>query len=106
MARHGYDRGVRFFDMADLYGSHKYVGEAIKPFLVKSHAAHQNLDTRRRLRQNCPVRESLDRYRQEMGTDYIDIVLMHCLMRGGWSNNRNITWMDLRKPNKMGSSKP
>jgi len=23
-----------------------------------------------------------------MGTDYIDIVLMHCLMRGGWSNNR------------------
>ena len=23
------------FDMADSYGSHKYVGEAIKPFLVK-----------------------------------------------------------------------
>ena len=37
---------------------------------------------------NAPVSESLDRYRKEMGTDYIDIVLMHCLMQPGWSNNR------------------
>lgn len=89
MARHAYDRGVRFFDMADSYGSHQYVGEAIKTLprekvtlLTKIWTYEDGSD------RNIPVRESLDRCRQEMGTDYIDIVLMHCLMSGGWSNNR------------------
>ena len=89
MAHHGYDRGVRFFDMADSYGSHQYVGEAIKTLprekvtLLTKIWTHEDGSDR-----NVPVRESLDRYRQEMGTEYIDIVLMHCLMSGGWSNNR------------------
>ena len=30
MAHHAYDRGITFFDMADSYGSHPYVGKAIK----------------------------------------------------------------------------
>ena len=89
LAHHAYDRGIRFFDMADSYGSHQYVGHAIKSMtrekitlLTKIWTYEDGSD------RNVPVRESLDRYRQEMGTDYIDIVLMHCLMQGGWSHNR------------------
>jgi aryl-alcohol dehydrogenase-like predicted oxidoreductase len=81
MAHHAYDRGIRFFDMADSYGSHQYVGNAIQSLprekitLLTKIGTHEDGSDR-----NVPVRDSLDRYRQEMGTDYIDIVLMHCLM--------------------------
>ena len=30
IARHGYERGIRFFDMADMYGSQPFVGKALK----------------------------------------------------------------------------
>ena len=89
MANHAYDRGITFFDMADSYGSHPYVGHAIKTMpreeitLLTKIWTHEDGSER-----NIPVRESLDRYRKEIGTDYIDILLMHCLMQPGWSNNR------------------
>ena len=89
MAHHAYDRGVTFFDMADSYGSHTFVGHAIKTMprdkitLLTKIWTHEDGSEN-----NSPVSESLDRYREEMGTDYIDIVLMHCLLQPGWSNNR------------------
>ena len=89
MAHHAYDRGVTFFDMADSYGSHTFVGHAIKTMprdkitLLTKIWTHEDGSEN-----NVPVSESLDRYREEMGTDYIDIVLMHCLLQPGWSNNR------------------
>ena len=89
MAHHAYDRGITFFDMADSYGSHPFVGNAVKSLprekvtlLTKIWTFEDGSD------RNAPVIDSLDRYRKEMDTDYIDIVLMHCLMQPGWSNNR------------------
>jgi len=103
MAHHAYDRGIRFFDMADSYGSHQYVGNAIqsrpreKITLLTKIWTHEDGSDR-----NVPVRDSLDRYRQEMDTDYIDIVLMHCLMQGGWSNNRKHYMDGLSKAKQEG----
>jgi len=103
MAHHAYDRGIRFFDMADSYGSHQYVGNAIKSLprenitlLTKIWTYEDGSD------RNVPVRESIDRYRQEIGTDYIDIVLMHCLSQGGWSNNRKHYMEGLSKAKQDG----
>ncbi|MDH6306459.1 aryl-alcohol dehydrogenase-like predicted oxidoreductase [Parabacteroides sp. PF5-5] len=89
MARHAYERGIRFFDMADGYGSHPYVGEAIKTLprekvtLLTKMWTHENGSEHVR-----PVGETLDKYRQEIGVDYIDILLMHCLMQGDWDKTR------------------
>lgn len=89
MVHHAYDRGITFFDMADSYGSHPFVGHAIKNLprenitLLTKIWTHEDGSDR-----NAPVTESIDRFREEMGTDYIDIVLMHCLMQPGWSKNR------------------
>lgn len=103
MARHAYDRGIRFFDMADSYGTHPYVGQAIKTMprekitlLTKIWTYEDGSD------KNVPVRESIDRYRQEIGTDYIDIVLMHCLMSGGWHQNRTHYMDGLEKAKQDG----
>jgi 1-deoxyxylulose-5-phosphate synthase len=31
------------------------------------------------------MKADLDRYRKELGTEYLDIVLMHCLTEGNWT---------------------
>lgn len=103
MAHHAYEKGITFFDMADSYGSHQYVGNAIKSLprekltlLTKIWTYEDGSD------RNIPVRESLDRYRQEMGTDYIDVVLMHCLMQPGWGKNRTHYMEGLSKAKQDG----
>jgi aryl-alcohol dehydrogenase-like predicted oxidoreductase len=77
----GYDHGLRFFDAADSYGSHPHVAEALKhvqrdkvTVLSKSWA-----------RDPATMRADLDRFRKELGTDYIDVFLMHCLTEGDWT---------------------
>jgi 1-deoxyxylulose-5-phosphate synthase len=77
----GYDHGLRFFDAADSYGSHPHVAEALKQVprdkvtvLTKSWA-----------RDAAGMRADLDRFRKELGTDYIDICLMHCLTESDWT---------------------
>lgn len=89
MARHGYDRGITFYEMADGYGSHPYVGESIKTLprekltLLSKLWTHPDGDER-----NEPVQKTIDRFRQEVNTDYFDILLMHCMTQGKWSETR------------------
>ncbi len=77
----GYDHGLRFFDSADSYGSHPHVAEALK------HVPRANVTvlTKTWARDAASARADLDRFRRELGTDYIDICLMHCLTEGDWT---------------------
>ncbi len=78
----GYDHGLRFFDSADSYGSHAHVAEALKhvprdkvTVLTKSWARDAN-----------GMRADLDRFRKELGTDYLDVCLMHCVTEADWTD--------------------
>jgi aryl-alcohol dehydrogenase-like predicted oxidoreductase len=77
----GYDHGLRFFDAADSYGSHPHVAEALK------HVPRDKVTvlTKSWARDAAGMRADLDRFRKELGTDYIDICLMHCLTEGDWA---------------------
>jgi aryl-alcohol dehydrogenase-like predicted oxidoreductase len=77
----GYDHGLRFFDSADSYGSHPHVAEALK------HVARDKVTvlTKTWARDPASARADLDRFRRELGTDYIDVCLMHCLTEGDWT---------------------
>jgi aryl-alcohol dehydrogenase-like predicted oxidoreductase len=77
----GYDNGLRFFDAADSYGSHPHVAEALK------HADRTRVTilTKSWSRTAPEVRADLDRFRKELGTDHLDIVLMHCLTEADWT---------------------
>lgn len=77
----GYDKGLRFFDAADSYGSHEHVAAALKhvprdkvTVLSKSWA-----------RDAAGMRADLDRFRRELGTDYLDVCLMHCVTEADWT---------------------
>ncbi len=77
----GYDKGLRFFDAADSYGSHPHVAAALK------HIPRDKVTvlTKTWARDAAGTRADLDRFRKELGTDYIDVCLMHCLTEGDWT---------------------
>jgi 1-deoxyxylulose-5-phosphate synthase len=82
--RAGYDQGVNFWDSADQYGSHPHLKEALKSIprekvviLTKTHATTER-----------EMRADLDRFRRELGTDYLDILLLHCMMDPRWPEQK------------------
>src|SRR6202158_5307184 len=77
----GHDNGLRFFDAADAYGSHPHVAEALK------HISRDKVTvlTKTWARDPVEARADIDRFRKELGTDYLDICLMHCLTEGDWT---------------------
>jgi len=77
----GYDHGLRFFDTADSYGSHPHVAEALKrvprekvTIMTKCHAREPN-----------QMRADIDRFRKELNTDYIDLLMMHGMREDHWT---------------------
>lgn len=77
----GYDQGLRFFDLADAYGSHPHAAEALK------HVPRDKVTvmTKSWSRDPKAMRADLDRFRRELGTDHLDIVLIHCVTEGDWT---------------------
>jgi len=77
----GYEQGLRFFDAADAYGSHPHVAEALK------HVPRDKVTvlTKTWSRDAASARADLDRFRKELGTEYLDVCLMHCVTDGDWT---------------------
>lgn len=86
MAQHAYDRGVRFFETADMYGTHEFVGKAMKKVgrenvtLLTKIMVYEHQDWYK----PEPFQKSIDRFRKELDTDYIDILLLHCMVNSEW----------------------
>lgn len=82
LLRNGYDHGLRFFDAADSYGSHPHVAEALK------HVPRDKVTvlTKSWARDADGMRADLDRFRKELGVDYIDVCLMHCVTEADWTD--------------------
>ena len=81
LLRHGIDQGVTFIDTADTY---QELHEKIRP-------AIKGID-REKIQIQCkipsgkyddPLKE-LDRFRKEIGTDYFDTFLIHCVRTTNW----------------------
>ena len=85
---HGaHERGIRMFDLADLYGTHPYLLPALKGVprddltIVSKIWCHRG---------GIPEPERPDadvvvsRFLKEIGTDYLDLVLLHCMTAGNW----------------------
>lgn len=87
LLRTSYELGVRLFDMADLYGSHQYVVSALKGIPRENYVLVSKIWFRRG---GIPEPERPDadvvvnRFLKEIGTDYIDIVQMHCMVKADW----------------------
>jgi 1-deoxyxylulose-5-phosphate synthase len=77
----GYHNGLRFFDAADSYGSHPHVAAALK----QVDRSKVTLLTKSWARDAAGMQADLDRFRRELNTDHLDIVLMHCVTEADWT---------------------
>lgn len=76
------DAGIRYIDMADMYGAHEYVRDAVREAGVDR---KQLLYLTKTTAKDAPTLQAdLDRFRQELDTDYLDIVLLHCMTEPDW----------------------
>lgn len=83
LAKYAFERGIRYFDTADAYMMHLFVGFALKELpreeifiQTKTGAKHPEV-----------AKADLDRFMRELGLrrgGYIDSVLMHCMTTGDW----------------------
>jgi predicted aldo/keto reductase-like oxidoreductase len=81
LVRHAYDRGIRFFETADAYtGMPQMLAAALKGVPRDSY----KLMTKYRLRDQENIKATIDRLRSDLGTEYVDILLMHCLRSPSW----------------------
>ncbi|TAK97647.1 MAG: aldo/keto reductase [Verrucomicrobia bacterium] len=87
LIRESFDRGVRLFDLADLYGTHPYVIPALKGiqrdrFQVVTKIWFREGGLPERERPDADV--CVERFLRELKTDYIDLVLLHCVTSANW----------------------
>jgi 1-deoxyxylulose-5-phosphate synthase len=82
LLRTGYDRGLTFFDTADSYGSHPEVADAIGRLPREKVIVMTKCDSR----DPKQAKADIDRYRRELKTEYIDILLIHCVTEGDWTD--------------------
>lgn len=86
-----WDKGIRFFDLADMYGTHPFVASAFKDkprdqyaLCTKIWVRPGALPEKERPDANIVV----DRFRKELNTDYIDLVLVHCMSDPDWTQKQ------------------
>lgn len=80
IVRHALDRGVAFFDVADQYGSHVYLRDALKGVPRDKYV----IQTKTHAHDADDCENDVKRYCGELGVDHIDIVLLHCMTRPNW----------------------
>jgi aryl-alcohol dehydrogenase-like predicted oxidoreductase len=87
--RHAFDRGIRMFDCADTYGTHGIMAEAMKTMEREQLMVSSKIWTRRG---NIPDMDRpdanivVDRFRKELEIDYLDLVQIHCMVDGDWTD--------------------
>lgn len=80
LLRHGLDRGIRWWDTADMYKIHPYMAATLK----EAKREQVVINTKTLARDAATAKADIERFRRELNTDYIDIVLMHCMTDGNW----------------------
>ena len=81
LMRHAFDRGINFFDLADAYGSHPFFSRAMKGVPRDSYVVQTKTDSR----DPRQAGQDVDRFLSELGTDYIDSLIIHCVTEPDWT---------------------
>jgi len=87
LLRESNDRGVDTFDLADLYGTHPYVIPALQgiprdKFQVITKIWFRSGGIPEPERPDADV--CVERFLRELKTDYIDLLLLHCVVSAKW----------------------
>lgn len=82
--RFGADNGLTFWDTADGYGSHPHLRNALK-HIPREQVVIMTKSTSKTAK---GMRDDIERFRRELGTDYIDLLLLHAVREEDWPVQR------------------
>jgi aryl-alcohol dehydrogenase-like predicted oxidoreductase len=105
LLNYAYDHGVRQFDMADMYGTHPYVGRVLKGKRREDCQLVTKIWTRRGgiPEPERPLADVLvKRFLKELQTDYIDVVQIHCMTDPEWTKKQRRQMDALAKLKEQG----
>lgn len=89
--KYAYDKGIRFFDCADSYGTHPYTEKALRGISRENYTLGSKIWV---TGGGIPEPERpdadkvVDRFRKELNTDYIDLVQIHCMTSSSWTDEQ------------------
>ena len=89
--RSAFEKGIRFFDCADSYGTHPFTAAALKGIAREKYTLSSKIWVSQG---GIPEPERpdanvvIDRFRKELNTDYIDIIQIHCMTDGHWTDSQ------------------
>jgi aryl-alcohol dehydrogenase-like predicted oxidoreductase len=89
--RQAYEKGIRFFDCADSYGTHPFTRAALKGIPRDNYTLSSKIWVSQG---GIPEPERPDadvvveRFRKELNTDYLDIVQIHCMTDPLWTDKQ------------------
>jgi len=82
LVRHAYDSGIRFFETAESYhGMPEMLGIALKGLPRDSYKLMTKYSTPRPAYE---AKATIDQFRKQLNTEYIDILLLHCMRQPTW----------------------
>lgn len=81
LVHYAFDQGITYFDCAQSYKTFDWIGGAIKglpreKIFLQSKISGQPED----------VLAAIDRHRKVFDTDYVDSLLIHCMVKDGWTD--------------------
>ncbi len=80
LLRFAHERGVTWWDTADAYGTHAHVAAAMRELDRES----VTVTTKTGARDSAQTLRDVERFRSELETEYLDIVLLHGLSQEDW----------------------
>ncbi len=82
LIRYAYDRGITYIDCAQSYVTFEWIGDAIKGL------PRERLFVQSKIGGQPPnILEVIDRHRKVFNTDYVDSLLVHCMVKDRWTDD-------------------
>ena len=91
MLQYAYEKGFRYFDLADTYGTHGLLAGILpemdrKKVTITSKIWVRDGGIPEKDRPDADI--VVDRFRKELKTDYLDIVQIHCMINDNWTDTQ------------------
>jgi aryl-alcohol dehydrogenase-like predicted oxidoreductase len=80
LVHYAYDQGITYFDCAQSYRTFEWIGHAMKGLPRERLFIQSKIPG-----QPENVLEAIDRHRLAFDTDYVDSMLIHCMVKEGWT---------------------
>jgi len=83
LIHYAYDQGITYFDAAQAYATFTWMGDAIKGLPREKLFIQSKI-----MGDPGDILDTIDYHRKVFNTDYIDSLLVHCMIDGNWTDEK------------------